>query len=58
MAHVRKIGELGKYTSYVTLPKELVGSLGWRRKQRVTVSRVKGGLVIRDARSRKKALPR
>lgn len=54
MAHIRKIGELGKYTSYVTLPKELVGSLGWRRKQRVAVSRVKGGVLIRDARSRKK----
>lgn len=53
MAHIRKIGELGKYTSYVTLPKELVGSLGWRRKQRVAVSRVKGGVLIRDAKTRK-----
>lgn len=54
MAYLRKIGELAKYTSYVTLPKELVGSLGWRRKQRVMVSRVKGGVLIRDARSRKR----
>jgi len=54
MEHIRKIGELGKYTNYVTLPKTLVNSLGWRRKQKVSLSRVKGGVMIRDARSRKR----
>ena len=54
MAYIRKIGELGKYTNYITLPKALVNSLGWRRKQKLNVSRVKGGVLIRDARSRKR----
>ncbi len=36
----------------LTLPKELVMSLGWREKQRIIVKRISGGLIIRDYKNR------
>jgi len=32
----------------VTLPIELVRDLGWKEKQKVVVTRVSGGLLVRD----------
>ena len=45
---VRKIAKLGKTSLAVTLPKELVSELGWKEKQKVTVKRAHGGLLIKD----------
>lgn len=45
---VRKLTKLGGKSIGLTLPIELVRELGWKEKQRVTVKRVRGGLVIRD----------
>jgi hypothetical protein len=52
--NIRKLTRSGGGKSIgLTLPKEMVDSLGWREKQRVVVKRVKGGLNIRDYRSKK-----
>ncbi len=45
---VRKLTKLGGKSIGLTLPIELVRELGWKEKQRVTVKRVRGGVVIRD----------
>ncbi len=45
---VRKLGKSGKTSLSVTLPIEMVRELGWREKQKVVVTRVRGGLMIRD----------
>ncbi|TXH01307.1 MAG: AbrB/MazE/SpoVT family DNA-binding domain-containing protein [Candidatus Moraniibacteriota bacterium] len=45
---VRKLTKLGGKSIGLTLPIELVRELGWKEKQKVTVKRVRGGLVIRD----------
>ncbi len=49
---IRKLTKVGKKTIAVTIPIELVRELGWREKQRVTVKRIKGGIVVRDYRSK------
>ena len=49
---IRKLTKVGKKTIAVTIPIEIVRELGWREKQRVTVKRIKGGIVIRDYRSK------
>ena len=46
--NVRKITKLGGKSLAVTLPRELVVELGWKEKQKVTVKRVRGGLLIKD----------
>ena len=53
--NIRKLTRMGRAGSSfgITIPKELVSSLGWRERQRVSVKRIKGGLVIRDYRSKK-----
>ena len=51
--NIRKITRVGKTSLAVTLPVEMVRELGWREKQRVKVKRIRGGLVIRDYRSKK-----
>ena len=51
--NIRKITRVGGTSFAVTLPVEMTRELGWREKQRVVVKRVKGGLMIRDYRSKK-----
>jgi antitoxin component of MazEF toxin-antitoxin module len=46
--NVRKITKLGGKSLAITLPKELVVELGWKEKQKVKVTRVRGGLLIKD----------
>lgn len=46
--NVRKITKAGGRSLSVTLPRELVTGLGWKEKQKVTVKRVRGGLLIKD----------
>lgn len=48
---VRKLTRIGKRSIGLTLPIDEVRRLGWREKQKVKVTRVKGGLTIRDCRS-------
>lgn len=50
--NVRSLTKLGKFSYAVTLPVEIVKVLGWREKQKLVVKKIKGGLVIRDHRSK------
>jgi antitoxin component of MazEF toxin-antitoxin module len=50
---VRKITKSGGSLN-VSLPIEMVKSLGWREKQRVKVRKVKGALVVRDMKTKKR----
>lgn len=49
---IRKLTKVGKKSIAVTIPIEIIRELGWREKQRVAVKRTKGGVVIRDYRSK------
>lgn len=51
--NVRKITKTGRGSHYVVIPKEMMKELGWNERQRVVVKRIKGGLTIRDYRSKK-----
>jgi len=48
---IRKLTRIGKRSIGLTLPIDEVRNLGWREKQKVKVTRVKGGLLIRDYRN-------
>jgi antitoxin component of MazEF toxin-antitoxin module len=50
--NIRKLLKIGKTSIAVTLPKEMLTSLGWREKQKVVVKRIKSGLEIKDFRSK------
>jgi hypothetical protein len=50
--NIRKLTKIGRKSIGLTLPIEVVRELGWREKQRVTVKRVKGGIFVRDYRSK------
>lgn len=49
---IRKLTRIGKRSIGLTLPIDEVRNLGWRERQKVKVTRVKAGLLIRDYRSR------
>jgi len=51
-ANIRKLTKIGKQSMGITLPIEYVRALGWRERQRLIVKKIKGGLVIRDFRSK------
>ena len=47
--HTRKLGRIGAYSYFVTIPKEIIGKYGWRENQKLTVVDKGRGLVeIRD----------
>lgn len=46
--NIRKITRVGRTSLCVTLPVEMVKELGWKEKQKVIASRIKGGIVIHD----------
>ncbi len=46
--NTRKITRVGKTSLAVTLPKEIITELGWKEKQKVTMKKVRGGVLIRD----------
>ncbi|HBB37437.1 MAG: hypothetical protein UX02_C0001G0337 [Candidatus Moranbacteria bacterium GW2011_GWC1_45_18] len=48
--NTRKITRVGKTSLAVTIPIEIIRELGWREKQRVSVKRIRGGIVVRDYR--------
>ena len=46
--NIRKITRVGRTSLAVTLPVEMVKDLGWKEKQKVKISKVRGGMIIRD----------
>lgn len=50
----RKLTKMGNRSLGLTLPIELVRSLGWKEKQNVIVKKMGGALVVRDAKSKKR----
>ena len=48
--NIRKLTRMGRAGSSLglTIPKEIVASLGWRERQKVRVKKVRGGLLIKD----------
>ena len=46
--NTRKLIKVGGKSLSVTIPKELVNQLGWKEKQKVTVKKAHGGLLIKD----------
>lgn len=50
--NIRKITRVGRTSLCVTLPVEMIKELGWKEKQKVKVSRIRGGVVIRDNKSK------
>jgi len=45
---VRKLTRIGAYSYYVTLPKDALVELGWRRGQKLVVRRSGRKLIIED----------
>ena len=45
---VRKLTKTGDYTYYVTIPREFISELGWKKKQKVMVKRVGQRIIIED----------
>jgi bifunctional DNA-binding transcriptional regulator/antitoxin component of YhaV-PrlF toxin-antitoxin module len=50
--NIRKLTKIGRQSIGLTLPIEMVRELGWRERQRVVVKKIKGGVVVRDYRSK------
>jgi len=50
--NIRKITRVGRTSLAVTLPVEMVKDLGWKEKQKVKISKVRGGMIIRDWKNR------
>jgi len=46
--NTRKVTRIGKTSLAVTIPIEMATELGWREKQKVTIKKVHGGILIRD----------
>ncbi|MFZ2975415.1 MAG: AbrB/MazE/SpoVT family DNA-binding domain-containing protein [Candidatus Moraniibacteriota bacterium] len=48
--NIRKLTRSGREgrSLGLTIPKELVGELGWREKQKVKVTKIRGGIQIKD----------
>ena len=46
--HIRKLTKLGGHSLGLTLPIGHTRALGWKDKQKVTVKKVNGALVVRD----------
>ena len=45
---VRKITKTGEYTYYVTIPREYISELGWRKKQKVSVKLSGKKIIVED----------
>ena len=50
----RKVTTTGGYSYYVTIPKDELEGLGWRKGQKVSIRRTGGKLVIQRQKRRKK----
>ena len=45
---VRKLAKTGGYTYYVTIPREYIEALDWRKKQKVVVKLSGEKIIIED----------
>jgi hypothetical protein len=45
---IRKITKTWDYTYYITIPREFISELGWRKKQKVVVQKIGNKIVIED----------
>ncbi|MCK5708606.1 MAG: AbrB/MazE/SpoVT family DNA-binding domain-containing protein [Candidatus Aureabacteria bacterium] len=45
---IRKITKTGNYTYYITIPREYIKELGWRKKQKVVVKLEGKRIIIED----------
>ncbi|MEK9180915.1 MAG: hypothetical protein AAB871_01635 [Patescibacteria group bacterium] len=48
---IRKLTRMGRRSLGLTLPVEYLNELKWKEKQKVTVKKVRGGLLIKDWRN-------
>jgi len=46
--NIRKITKVGRGSFAVTIPIEIIGELGWREKQKVTVRKSGKKVIIED----------
>lgn len=46
--NTRKLMRWGKSSLGLTLPADLVAELKWKEKQKLSVKKVRGGVVIKD----------
>lgn len=46
--NIRKITRVGKTSLAVTIPIETVRELKWKEHQKVTVKKVRGGVLVKD----------
>jgi len=46
--NIRKLTKTGGKSIGLTLPIEMVREIGWKEKQKVKVTRVKGGFLVKD----------
>ena len=46
--NIRKLTKIGRTSIGLTLPIELVRELGWKERQKVTVKKVRGGILVKD----------
>lgn len=45
---VRKLTKTGRGSMYVVLPKVFLAELGWKERRKLTIEKVRGGILIRD----------
>lgn len=50
--NIRKLSKIGKQSVGVTLPIKDIRDLGWSKKQKLVVKRIKGGFEVRDWKNR------
>lgn len=46
--NVRKINKTGDYSYYITIPREYISDLRWRKGQKVKVEKVGDKVVVAD----------
>lgn len=47
-ASIRKINKTGDYSYYVTIPKEYIDKLKWRKGQKITVDLEDDNIILKD----------
>lgn len=46
--NIRKLTKLGKTSLAVTIPARILGTLGWKKKQKVVVKKSGSGVSVKD----------
>ncbi|OGE81223.1 MAG: hypothetical protein A3H72_03575 [Candidatus Doudnabacteria bacterium RIFCSPLOWO2_02_FULL_48_8] len=50
----RKLSRIGRNSTGIILPPKILADLGWHKRQRVLVKRVPRGILIIDAKTKKR----